>query len=150
MDEHTALVVQSHFVRRALDDEDPAAAMTRLIGLVAHLDRHVRREEDGIFRALRVAGEFVDEIDALQAEHRDLAAAIDGLDPDSAGFAARVTHLLDDLAVHVEREDLGIFPVSVVTLGASGWAIIDETHASLPSFLHDPAPAEAEGGFHPA
>ena len=42
-----------------------------------------------------------------------------------------MTRLLDDLDVHVEREDLGIFPVSVVTLGATGWAIVDEAHSQV-------------------
>jgi hemerythrin-like domain-containing protein len=113
--------------------------MSRLSGLVADLERHVRREEDGIFRALRVAGDFVDEIDELEGEHRELAAVIAGLDVDSPSFEAQVSRLLDDLAVHVEREDLGVFPVSVVTLGADGWEIIERAHQKSPSFLLDPA-----------
>ena len=113
--------------------------MSRLDSLVADLERHVHREEDGIFRALRVAGDFVDEIDELEGEHRDLAAVIAGLDVDSPSFEAQVSRLLDDLAVHVEREDLGIFPVSVVTLGADGWEIIERAHQASPSFLLDPA-----------
>lgn len=112
--------------------------MSRLTELVAHLDRHVQREEDGIFRAMRATGEFLDEIDDLEGEHRDFAVAIDALDPDSADFAQRVTRLLADLDVHVEREDLGIFPVSVVTLGATGWTIIDQAHTQSPSFVRDP------------
>jgi hypothetical protein len=99
----------------------------------------VDREEDGIFRAMRGAGEFVDEVDELEAEHRDFAATIRGLDVDASSFGTTVTRLLDDLDQHVEREDLGIFPVSVVSLGASGWAIVDEAHTRSPSFLHDPA-----------
>ncbi|GEP39158.1 hemerythrin [Nocardioides psychrotolerans] len=140
MDEHSALVDAGHYVRRDLGAGDHAAAMSRLTDLIAHLDRHVRREEDGIFRAMREAGEFVEEIDELEGEHRDLAETIGALDIDSADFATRVTALLDDLEVHVEREDLGIFPVSVVTLGASGWAIVDDAHAESPSFLHDATP----------
>jgi len=139
MDEHAALVDQAQAVRQALSRGDFAAAMSRLTGLVARLGRHVRREEDGIFRAMRAAGEFLDEVDELEAEHRDFAATIDGLDVDAPGFGATVTRLLDDLDQHVEREDLGIFPVSVVTLGASGWAIVDEAHTRSPSFLQDPA-----------
>jgi Hemerythrin HHE cation binding domain len=141
MDEHTALVDQAQHVRLDLSSGDSSEAMLRLTNLVAHLDRHVRREEDGVFRAMRTAGEFVGEINELEGEHRDLAAAIAVLDPQSADFAARVTHLLDDLAVHVEREDLGIFPVSVVTLGATGWAIVDLAHTRSPSFLLDPETA---------
>jgi hypothetical protein len=86
---------------------------------------------------MRSTGEFVDEIDELEGEHRDLAAAIEALDPSSSDFAPAVTHLLDDLAVPVEREDRGICPASVVTLGATGWAIVDEAHTRSPSFLLD-------------
>jgi hypothetical protein len=88
---------------------------------------------------MRAAGEFIDEVEALEGEHRDFAAVIDGLETGSADFDAQVLRLLDDLAVHVEREDLGIFPVSVITLGASGWALVDQAHSSSPSFLLDPA-----------
>ncbi len=137
MDEHTALVDRADQVREGLGSGEPMLVKTRLDLLVAHLDRHVRREERGVFRALRTAGEFIDEIDELEGEHRDFASVVAGLDTDSSDFDAQVRKLLDDLAVHVEREDLGIFPVSVVTLGASGWAIVDEAHAESPSFLLD-------------
>jgi len=137
MDEHTALIDQAHRVRQGLGAGRSRAAMTRLDALVADLERHVGREEQGIFRALRMAGEFIDEIDELEGEHRCFATLIEGLDPGSADFDTQVARLLDDLAVHVEREDLGIFPVSVVTLGASGWAVVDRAHAASPSFLLD-------------
>jgi hypothetical protein len=139
MDEHSALVDQAHHVRQDVGAGKPAAAMARLAGLVAHLERHVQREEDGVFRAMRAAGEFIDEVEALEGEHRDFAAVIAGLETGSADFEAQVFRLLDDLAVHVEREDLGIFPVSVITLGASGWALVDQAHSTSPSFLLDPA-----------
>ena len=140
MDEHTALVDQASHVRHDLGAGDPVAAMGRLTALVAHLERHMRREEAGIFEAIRRSGEFVGEIDELEIEHRDFAEAIAALDVDAADFASRVMALLDDLEVHVEREDLGIFPVSVVTLGLSGWQIVDEAQANSPSFLLDAQP----------
>ena len=150
MEEHSALVEQAHHVRQDLAAGDHAAAMSRLTGLVAHLDRHVRREEDGIFTAMRTAGEFLEEIDELEGEHRDFAIAIAALEPDSPTFAGGVTRLLDDLDVHVEREDLGIFPVSVVTLGATGWEIVDRAHTESPSFLHDPVAGVPGGAPSPA
>jgi hemerythrin-like domain-containing protein len=143
MEEHTALVDQAHHVRQDLSAGRATAAKARLALLVADLGRHVRREERGVFRALRTAGEFIDEIDQLEVEHRDLAGLIAGLDAESADFDAQVTKLLDDLAVHVEREDLGIFPVSVITLGASGWETVDRAHDESPSFLLD-APEEPQ------
>ncbi len=72
-------------------------------------------------------------------EQRGFAVAVAALDPTSADFAEPVACLLDDLGVHVEREDLAIFPVSVVTLGATGRAIVDEAHTRSPSFLLDAA-----------
>ena len=57
--------------------------MTLLTELVSRLQRHVQREEDGIFRALRDSGEFLDEVDALEGEHHDFEKAIAALDPDA-------------------------------------------------------------------
>lgn len=142
MDEHTALVDAASYVRHDLGAGDRTSAMDRLTGLASRLDRHVRREEAGIFRAMRDADEFVDEIDALEGEHRDFAETIAALDIDATDFAARVTALLDDLDAHVEREDLGIFPVSVVTLGGSGWATVDDARTDSPSFLLDVTPTQ--------
>ena len=144
MDEHTALVDQTSYVRHDLGVGDPVSAMTRLTSLVAHLDRHVRREEAGIFQAMRDAGEFVEEIDELEGEHRDFAATIAALDVDATDFTTRVIAMLDDLDAHVEREDLGIFPVSVVTLGATGWATVDAARKDSPSFLLDVLPQDAD------
>jgi iron-sulfur cluster repair protein YtfE (RIC family) len=149
MEEHAALVDQADSVRQDLSAGRATGAKARLAVLVAALDRHVRREERGVFRALRTAGEFIDEIDQLELEHRDFASLIAGLDAESAGFEAQVTKLLDDLAIHVEREDLGIFPVSVTTLGATGWEIVDQAHDESPSFLLDasgePEPPREQG-----
>jgi hemerythrin-like domain-containing protein len=138
MDEHTALGEQADKIRQALKNGDHALAMAELTHLAGHLDRHVRREEAGVFAALRAEEDFNDELAELEEEHRVLDAAVVGLYTEAPGFADALTRLLDDLDVHVEREELGIFPVSVVTLGAAGWATIDQAHSRSPSFLHDP------------
>ena len=143
MDEHSALVDQSYGVRRALRANDASGAMTLVTDLVSPLERHVQREEDGIFRALRDSGEFLDEVEALEGEHHDFEKAIAALDPDAPDFQAAVSSLLDHRAVHIDREDYGIFPVSVVPLGAAGWTTIDRAHSSAPSFLLDPTPGRA-------
>lgn len=137
MDEHIALIDRGAEVRRALSAGNNTEAMSQLTQLVERLDQHVHREEAGIFRALRNEGEFVDEVQELEQEHRDFESTIRGLDVTSPDFAATVTTMLDDLEVHVEREDLGVFPVSVTTLGARGWKMIDEAHSAAPSFLLD-------------
>ena len=137
MDEHTALVDQAYGVRQPLASDDAVTAMSRLADVVPRLQRHVRREEEGIFRALRASGEFLDEIEALESEHAGFEKAIDALDAEAPDVSVAITRLLDDLEAHIAREDYGIFPVSVVTLGAVEWTIVDETHAAQPSFLLD-------------
>lgn len=138
MAEHVALHDEAHRVRAALRVGDRNGALARLDRLVGHLERHVGREEAGIFRALRDQGEFADEVSRLEGEHRTLDAAIAAIHLDAPGVENLVTRLLDDLAEHIEREDLGVFPVSVVTLGAAGWDLVEQAHQQSPTFLRDP------------
>jgi hemerythrin-like domain-containing protein len=135
MDEHYALLDEAHEVRKAMSAGDRATALTHLTTLVRHLDRHVRREEEGIFAALRAQDEFLEEVDQLEKEHRSFDEAIADLDPDGREFERRVSDLLHDLDEHVERENLGIFPVSVVTLHDRGWDMVEEARLTHPSFL---------------
>jgi hemerythrin-like domain-containing protein len=147
VDEHDALQDQAYAVRRALVSGDRHHALELLVPLVEHLGQHVAREEDGMFRALREQGDFVDEVVALEGEHLSFADAVEQLGgPDDEEFPARVRRLLETLDVHIEREDVGIFPVSVVTLGAEGWETVDRAHGQRPSFLGrepDPGPGSA-------
>ncbi len=134
-DEHLDLQEQAHLVRQALAAGDRDAALSRLAPMVADLVRHVTREERGVFTALRAQGDFAAEVTALEDEHVALDAAVAALDPRADDFEAAVTRLLADLDEHIEREDLGIFPVSVVTLGPGGWATVERAHTDHPSFL---------------
>jgi hemerythrin-like domain-containing protein len=138
MEEHVAILDEVNRIRAALRAGDRAAACSLVAGLVSHVQRHVRREEDGVFAALRTQGDFVDEVGELEREHVALDAAIAGLDADAPELEQRLADLFDELSEHIEREDLGIFPVSAVTLGARGWEVVEQAHRQSPSFLHDP------------
>ncbi len=135
MDEHADLREQSSAIRRALAEGDAAGARDRLVRLIGHLGVHVAREEKGVFLALRQAAEFLTEVGDLEGEHRDLEASIAALDPRGSGFSASATDLLARLDEHIEREELGIFPVAVVTLGARGWRTVERAYDALPTFL---------------
>jgi hemerythrin-like domain-containing protein len=139
MDEHLALLDAASDVETALRHQDHDGATARLHRLSDLLDRHVRREEDGVFAALRASGEFLDQVAELEQEHQDFHDALGSLDPLEPDFAARASAMFRHLSDHIDKEDLGIFPVSVVTLGASGWDLVARTHASQPSFLAQPA-----------
>ena len=141
MDEHYQLQEEGQAVLRSLRIGDAAIVETALRLLATHLDQHVRREESGVFTALRSQGEFVDEVDQLEREHESFEVAITGLDPDAPDFGTRVHDLLHDLDEHVERENLGIFPVSVVTLHASGWELVDQARTNYPTFLDEKSPS---------
>jgi len=136
-DEHEALIEEADHVRQALAVDDRPRAVELMRHLVDHLDSHVRREEKGIFTAMREKGEFVEEVDALESEHLHLGAGVEELDPGGRDFHVKVAALFGELEEHIEREDLGIFPASVVTLGAAGWERVEQAHADIPTFLTD-------------
>ena len=135
MEEHDVILDDAYRIRRALTSGDREEALRQARVLAAHLEPHVRREEQGIFAALRQQGEYVDEVSMLEREHLDLDTAIGHLDPADPGFDRELGELLVALGEHVERENLGIFPVSVVTLGADGWELVDRAREVFPTFL---------------
>jgi hemerythrin-like domain-containing protein len=135
MDEHYALLDDAHLVRKAMAAGDRDGALTHLERLVGHLDTHVRREEDGVFAALRDKDEYVEEVELLEKEHVMLDEGIAALDPAGPDFERAVSLLLVELDEHIERENLGIFPASVVTLGASGWDRVERARVDHPTFL---------------
>lgn len=138
MDEHMALLDVASDVEIAIRHREHERAVTQLQRLNDLLDRHVRREEDGVFTALRATGEYVDELAELEQEHDEFHTDIAALDPADPEFSAKATAIFRHLSDHVDKEDLGIFPVSVVTLGASGWDTVTSVHAAQPSFLTEP------------
>jgi hemerythrin-like domain-containing protein len=144
MDEHSALMAEGHELRRALEQGAEPLMRSWLGVLIEHLGRHVRREEAGVFRALQDKGEFLDELAELEAEHRQFDQTMSSLQVGEPDFAEHLIRLLDNLEEHVEREDLGIFPVSVVTLGGPGWRTVERARVESPSFLLDPDTPDLE------
>ncbi|WP_435770972.1 hemerythrin domain-containing protein [Nocardioides sp. SYSU DS0651] len=136
MDEHFELMELSARVRRSLAESDRHRTLALLRELRAQLGPHARREEAGLFAALRATGEYVEVLDRLEGDHRQFGVVLDGLDPSAADFADLVRELLDELADHIDQENLGIFPVAVVTLGADGWAQVDAAHAGRHAHDH--------------
>lgn len=129
MDEHFELLDLGGEIRRHLDVGDRAAAWAGLADLAHQLGHHVDREERGIFRALVEQGDFADVVRELEAEHADFDELLSELGLDDADLDVRVRELLDHLTLHIDKENLGVFPVAVVTLGASGWATVTAAHA---------------------
>jgi hemerythrin-like domain-containing protein len=137
MDEHTALLDLSSDIEVALRHREHDRAVAGLHRLDDLLDRHVRREEDGVFAALKATGEFLDEVAELEQEHEGFHARIAELDPAGPAFTEEVRAMFRQLSDHIDKEDLGIFPVSVVTLGSTGWDTVARVHGEQSSFLLD-------------
>lgn len=129
MDEHYELLELAGDVRRDLVAGDRTAAATVLKELGRHLERHVRREERGVFAALKAQGDFADAVNELEQEHTSFDSQLASLDVSADDFAARANHLLTALSDHIDKENLGIFPVAVVTLSATGWEIVTAAHS---------------------
>jgi hemerythrin-like domain-containing protein len=140
MDEHLALLDLGGDVRRHLVAGDRAAAFASLEVVGRLLDRHVGREERGVFTALKEQGDFTDAVEDLEAEHVSFDQQLATLDPAADDFGDRVMELLEELSLHIAKENLGIFPVAVVTLGARGWETVGKAHDEEPSFLAEGSP----------
>jgi hemerythrin-like domain-containing protein len=128
MDEHFELLELSGVIRGRLEAGDRDGAWRALGHLAEHLVDHVRREEAGVFRALREQGEYAEAVGELEEEHRTFDELLSELDLGDAELAERVGSLLDELSVHIDKENLGVFPVAVVTLGARGWETVAAAH----------------------
>lgn len=128
MDEHMLLLEIAGDLRRALTEQDRARATAKRAELVDLLAGHTGREEAGVFAALKAQGDYAEQVEALESEHVSLDGAVAALDleaPDAVDVLDRVTA---ELADHIDKENLGIFPVAVVTLGATGWGIVERAH----------------------
>ena len=129
MDEHLELLDHAGEVRRLLDREDLDGAWARMSVLADLLVRHVVREEAGVFTALKEQGDFAAAVVELEDEHASFDELLSDLDRDSATLRADLERLFAELTVHIDKENLGIFPVAVVTLGADGWDTVARAHA---------------------
>jgi hemerythrin-like domain-containing protein len=128
MDEHLDLLELLGDLRRAVLAGDTARADQLRQQLAGLLTDHTGREEAGVFAALRAQGEYVDEVDALEGEHIDLDRAFADLDLEAPDVLTVLDRAERDLTEHIDRENLGIFPVAVVTLGATGWGTVERAH----------------------
>ena len=136
MDEHYELLDLGGTIRRHLVAGDRDTAWALLAPFADKLMSHIGWEERGIFRALRDQDEFVETLDELEQEHLDIDEDLTSLDRDDPGFEDRVGVLLDHLTVHIDKENLGIFPVSTVTLNASGWDTVQQAQRAAGRWHH--------------
>lgn len=126
MDEHDQLSSLGDAAVRALQGGDRAAASVNLAEFTALLKAHNDLEERGIFAGMRDLGEFVELIDELAGEHTELHVRLDEFG-DSPPIS-ELSHLLKNLADHVEKENRGVFPFAYTAFWTPQWEIVEHAH----------------------
>ncbi|WP_218025103.1 hemerythrin domain-containing protein [Nocardia jejuensis] len=124
--EHEAVYNLSGDIRRALEQFDIDTARAQVADIQQQLHAHWAGEEQGLFTVMREDPECADYIDALEAEHRDMTAVLSGADLMTAEGREQVLASLASLWPHIEKEEDGLFPMSLTTLSGEQWtAAID-------------------------
>ena len=124
--EHDRIVTLSGEARRALHTGALDLAAARARDITAVLGPHTLVEEGALFPAM--AEEYGEHVNGLLDEHRViegvLARAEDGTPTDPAwpGLLGRALTLLRE---HILKEQDGLFPAALATLGPAQWDEVD-------------------------
>jgi iron-sulfur cluster repair protein YtfE (RIC family) len=102
--------------RGALDEARATVAQMR-----AELLTHWQGEEEGVFALMRGDELYRQHIDPLIAEHRELDALLARLDVTVAADRVRLRDEMDELRIHISKEEDGIFPVTLVEFSGPEW-----------------------------
>ncbi|MGC4982072.1 MULTISPECIES: hemerythrin domain-containing protein [unclassified Streptomyces] len=113
---------------RPAHQEGGAAAMAQVAREIATvLGPHTQVEERGLFPAL--AGDFPEQIAALEAEHRRiesvLAEAADGVASPDPTWPDRLMEAMAMLRDHILKEQDGVFPAALANLGTEDWEAVE-------------------------
>lgn len=117
--DHAVIADLSYRLHHAVVDRKTDEAVRLTVELADIFARHSRREEQGLFTQLLEAGEAVDEVGELVAQHRRLRA---DLSVDHAvNHPDRLVATLAELARHAEIEDYDLFPYAMQQMPDACW-----------------------------
>ena len=138
--EHDLVINLMGDARAALARAD-TAQMARLARQIATvLGPHTEVEEQGLFPAL--APDFPDHVAGLRAEHRRVDAALAEAAAGTPADPAWPTRLAEALALlreHIFKEQDGVFPAALATLGAADWEAAEAVRSRVGGSLSRPA-----------
>ncbi|MGH3416659.1 MAG: hemerythrin domain-containing protein [Actinocrinis sp.] len=121
------LIGEARAAHRAGDVPAMAHSARRIARI---LGPHTVVEESGLFPAL--AGDFPEQIAALEAEHRLIEAVLAQAGPGVPSDPGWPDALLDVLGVlrrHILKEQDGVFPAALASLTTAQWEVVDATRA---------------------
>ena len=119
--EHAQVHDLSGAALRALDAGDVAAARTLLERMADALRIHWAGEEEGLFRVMGAYEEYAAYIAALVREHRELDALLRETDLADPAGQRRVREAVGELALHISKEEDGLFPAALTALDGPEW-----------------------------
>lgn len=124
-EEHETIANTAGRLRRAIVDGDahPTAALDELLALLVP---HTTTEESGLFAELRAEGSLAEAVEKLCAEHDDIHGVLATVDRTAPDWPA-VLAALDRLHRHIDNEEHGLFPASVVALPIDAWDRVTPT-----------------------
>ena len=102
--------------RGQLDEAQATVALMR-----AELVAHWQGEEEGVFALMRGEELYREHIDPLIAEHRELDAILADLDVRVPADQRQLKEQMEELVVHISKEEDGIFPVTLVEFSGPEW-----------------------------
>jgi hemerythrin-like domain-containing protein len=127
-------------VRVARDQGDGPRMAELASRIAAVLGPHTEVEELGLFPPL--AAEFPDQIAILEAEHQQIAAVLGEASPslpEDPAWPDRLAAALTILRAHIHKEQDGVFPAALASLGTADWETMENIRARVGSLVPSPA-----------
>ncbi|HVX46773.1 MAG TPA: hemerythrin domain-containing protein [Mycobacteriales bacterium] len=130
--EHDELLAVVRDAAAAARSGDRVAAIEHAAQLLRLLRPHTQIEEQGLFPPM--AREFAEHVASLQDDHRRIDRTLARVaDPgyDAARWAEELAAALAELSTHIFREQDGLFPATIVTLGPADWEELDRVRVQV-------------------
>lgn len=119
--EHERAVDHGREAVRALDRGELDAARQLVAAMFEELRSHWEGEENGLFAVMHDDELYAEHIDPLVAEHRELAAFLEALDLADPDDQKRLRAEIEELYVHIAKEEDGLFPAALTALDGADW-----------------------------
>ena len=137
--EHDLVINLMSKARAAHAGADTAQMAELARQIAAVLGPHTEVEEQGLFPALTL--EFPDHVASLKAEHRRVEAALGEAaagTPADPTWPARLAAVLALLREHIFKEQDGVFPAALATLGTADWEAAEAVRSRVGGSLSHP------------
>lgn len=134
--EHDAALVDIRAGRQAAAAADRHAAAQAALRLLELLGPHTAIEEQALFPAM--AREHPDHVRGLTDEHAVVHAALAATalgGPPGTPWQETFLHALDVLREHILKEQDGLFPAALTSLGPGDWEAVEQVRAHVGSAL---------------